>query len=437
MKDFYKLPKPVGPLDAVVRIPGSKSLTNRALVLASLSRGTSILSNALLAEDIEVMLDALVELGFAVSTDRASQRIEVTGCSGHVPATDATLFCGNSGTTARFVAALSSLGMGRFEFDGVPRMRQRPIGPLMHALRRLGVGVEYLGDEGFLPLAIHADRLGSGEISIDGSQSSQFVSALLMVAPCANGDVMIEVTGGMVSVPYVRMTLRLMEQFGVSVVDEIGECDAKFVVPAPQAYRAVNYAVEPDASNASYFLAAASLAGGNVVVEGLGTDSVQGDARFVDVLEAMGCSVERGPDFLKVSAEPGGRLRAVDVDLNDMPDMAQTVAVLALFADRPSRIRNVANLRIKETDRLVALMTELSRLGADVRELDDGLVIQPPTTLKPSAIETYADHRMAMSFALVGLRVPGVTIRDPGCVGKTFPDFFDRWEAMCGSIRPC
>ena len=422
-----------GPLQATVRIPGSKSLTNRALMVAALADGESTLSGALLADDTRHMIDALRALEFDVNMDEARGTVTVRGFGGHVPATGGTLYCGNSGTTMRFCTALASLGMGDYRLEGTRRMYERPIGALVEALRHLGGRFEYLGTEGHPPLAAHAVGLSGGEAFFASPPSSQMISALLMAAPCAGGDVFIHVRGALVSRPYVDMTLKVMEAFGVTVVSRVDPDGARYVVAAPQRYAGREYAIEPDASNASYFLAAPAVVGGQVTVEGLGTASAQGDVRFVDVLERMGCQVDRSPSRLTVHGPVGpGRLRGIDLDLNDMPDMVQTLAVVALFAEGPTRIRNVANLRLKETDRLAALARELGRLGAAVEVQDDGLAIHPPGKINPAAIDTYDDHRMAMSFSLVGLAADGIAINDPGCVSKTFPDFFDRWRRLAG-----
>ncbi len=454
------------PLNATVTIPGSKSLTNRALIAAALADGTSLLRNILVAEDTLLMIEALRAMGVSIALDADNAVAEVTGCRGQVPAEEAEVFCGNAGTVMRFVAALSALGQGLYSLDGVPRMRERPIGGLVSALQALGAGVEYLEKEGFPPIRVHAQGLRGGSIEIPSPGSSQWVSAILLVAPYAQRDVLLEVTGRVTSKPYLTMTTAVMADFGVAVVEQFegpsplslggrggteggstamrespSESGAKFIVEASQRYQATTWTCEPDASNATYFLAAPAIAGGRVTVDGLGTDSRQGDARFVDVLEQMGCRIEREPTRLTVyapaerTADGHPRLRAVDVDLSDMPDTVQTLAVLALFADGPTTIRNVPNLRLKETDRLAALARELSKLGATVDERPDGLRITPratlvPATPTPAVIDTYNDHRMAMSFALAGLRIPGLQIRDPQCCEKTFPDFFERFERM-------
>lgn len=429
-----RMTPPTQPLDAVVRLPGSKSLTNRALVIAALADGHSTLTGALFSDDTELMIDALRDLGIDVIADREDCTIRATGCAGLIPATEADLFCGNSGTTIRFLSGVCALGSGPYRLDGNDRMRQRPIGPLVDALRTAGVVMGYDDREGYPPVTIRQGMMRGAVIHFDSPPSSQYVSAILLSAPCARGDILIDITGEVVSAPYLTMTTRLMDAFGVSVIENIDASAARFVVPAPQRYMSRTLAIEPDASNASYFLAAPAVAGGSVTVEGLGTQSIQGDVRFVDVLEQMGCVVERHPNRLTVTApQSPQQLVGVDVDLNAMPDVAQTLAVVALFAKGPTVIRNVANLRIKETDRLAALAAELRKLGAEIDEQPNGLRINPPDHPQPAIIKTYDDHRMAMSFALAGLRIVGVEIQDPQCVNKTFPDFFDRLERMVSS----
>ncbi|MCK4658669.1 MAG: 3-phosphoshikimate 1-carboxyvinyltransferase [Phycisphaerae bacterium] len=425
------LPSASGPVNAVVRLPGSKSITNRAMITAALAKGKSRLTGVLFADDTQHMIVALQRLGVAITADPDACTVEVAGCQGHLPASDAEIYCGNSGTTMRFCTALCALGFGEYVLDGTARMQERPIEDLVQALQWLGTPVSYLGREGYPPLCIHARGLKGGQVHFDSPPSSQMVSALLMAAPCARSDVMIEVGGQLVSEPYVRMTLAVMDAFEVTVLDRVESGRARYIVSAPQGYQARRYAIEPDASNASYFLAAPAVAGGSVTVEGLGTDSIQGDAHFVGILERMGCRIHREPHRLTVHAPPAGEgLRGIDVDLNHMPDMVQTVAVVALFAEGPTRLRNVANLRLKETDRLAALAHELGALGAKVQVHSDGLTVCPPTRLVPAKIETYDDHRMAMSFALASLRLDGVVIKEPACVSKTFPDFFERFKAL-------
>ena len=420
-----------GPIDATVTLPGSKSITNRALVTAALADGDSVLRNVLLAEDTRLMMEALQGLGITIRVDEEGRAAEITGCRGQFPATEAALFCGNSGTTIRFCTALVASGHGRFELDGIERLRQRPIGGLTKALQTLGAGIEYSANEGYPPITVYAKGLNGGQVTLDAPSSSQMVSSLLLAAPYAGRDLLIDVIGKVPSVPYLKLTTAIMGQFGVAVIEQYRDTGAKFIVEAPQRYQGTTLAVEPDASNATYFLAAPAVAGGRIAVEGLGTGSVQGDAKFVDVLERMGCRIARTATRLTVEGpRKGDPLRGIDVDLNDMPDTVQTLAVVALFAAGPTVIRNVANLRVKETDRLAALNRELAKLGATVEESADGLAITPPGRITAAYIDTYNDHRMAMSFALAGLRCPGLVINGPECVRKTFPGFFDCFEAM-------
>lgn len=430
--DFVAIHPASAPLDAVAEVPGSKSITNRALIIAALAQGRSELTGVLFSEDTELMMAALQALGIRIDADRANCRVTIDGCGGHLPATDADLFCGNSGTTLRFCTAVCALGSGAYRLDGIERMRLRPIDPLVDGLRALGAVIGYAEAEGFPPVQVRGGGLRGGQVGFSAAPSSQFISALLMAAPCARGDVFFDLQD-MVSVPYVTMTLQMMEAFGVSTIVRQDGRNAKVIVPAPQSYAGRDWRIEPDASNASYFLAAAAVAGGAVTVPHLGTDSTQGDVGFVDVLAGMGCRVEKTATALRVRGPAGGaRLTAVDVDLADMPDVAQTLAVVALFADGTTRIRNVGNLRIKETDRLTALATELMRFGAAVELTDDSIAITPPGRPTPARVHTYNDHRMAMSFAVAGLAIDGVEILDPGCVAKTFPDFFERFQRLAG-----
>ncbi len=449
----YLCPIAAGPIQAAVSLPGSKSLTNRALVIAALADGPSLLSDVLLAEDTRLMIEALRALGVRITVDENDCVAEITGCGGQLPVSEVALACGNSGTTMRFCAALTALANGEYTLDGVARMRERPIGGLVETLQALGANIEYLGQAGFPPIRVSAGGLNGGHVSFHSPESSQLVSALLLVSPYARRDVYIDVMGDVPSVPYLVMTTKLMDLFGVVVVEQFAyqalDSDpqalaaqpsrrvraCKFIVESSQRYRGLSWTVEPDASNATYFLSIPAIVGGRLSVDGLGTESIQGDAKFVDVLEKMGCSITREAHCLTVEGpNDGQRLRGIDVDLNEMPDTAQTLAVLSLFADGPTTIRNVSNLRVKETDRLSAMSTELTKLGAVVDEKADGLTIHPPQVLQPARIETYNDHRMAMSFALAGLIHQGVSIADPHCCSKTFPDFFDRWTSLIGSI---
>jgi len=415
-----------GPIDVEVALPGSKSYTNRALVLAALAEGISELSGALFSEDTEVMADSLQRLGIPVHGDPARLTFIVEGKSGTIPATRAECFVGNSGTTARFLTAVLALGHGEYRVDGVPRMRQRPIEPLLEALRQLGVDARSVDGNGCPPVLVRARGLAGGQVRLPGTLSSQYLSALLMVGPCTPQGLEIEVEGKLVSQPYVELTIETMQAFGASVVREE---EHRFVVPGGQGYRGRAYTVEPDASAASYFFALAAVTGGRVRVRNLGTRSAQGDTRFVDVLEQMGCHVIRTADTLTVEGPP--RLSGVEVDMNGISDTVQTLAAIAPLASGPVVIRNVAHIRHKETDRLHALVTELRRLGVVVEEFSDGLAVYP-SVIRPGIVRTYDDHRMAMSFAILGCRVPGITIDNPSCVAKTFPDFFERLAAALG-----
>jgi 3-phosphoshikimate 1-carboxyvinyltransferase len=414
-----------GPFDVDFSPPGSKSLTNRAMVLAALSTGSCKLDHALFADDTRVMIDGLRRLGFDVDAREADESITIAGQGGTIPAASATLFCGNSGTTIRFLTALCAAGRGRFTLDGVPRMRQRPIGPLVGMLRNLGARVQFDAADGYPPVTLDACGLAGGLTRYGSELSSQYLSAVLQVAPYARREVQIDLDGPQSSWPYITMTTRLMHEFGVTCeleTDRDTGAPRRLIVP-PGTYARDQFTVEPDASNATYFLALAAVhRGGRVTVRGLGKDSLQGDVGFLNVLGDMGANVELGRDFVRV--EGTASLQGIDVDLGTMPDTAQTLAVAALFADGPSTLRGLHTLRVKETDRLAALQTELTKLGADVDIDGDALSIHPPAKLRATDIDTYDDHRMAMSFAIAGTKSAGVRINDPACVNKTYPRFF-------------
>ncbi|RMF82168.1 MAG: 3-phosphoshikimate 1-carboxyvinyltransferase [Planctomycetota bacterium] len=415
-----------GAVRGVVRPPGSKSLTNRALVCAALAEGESTLRGASCSDDALLMIDGLRSLGIRI--EHRDGAVRVRGCRGFLPRADVDLDAGNAGTVMRFLTALATLGNGRYRIDGSERMRARPIGDLVHALQSLGAGIGFDQQSGYPPLTMASHGLTGGTVVFERPPSSQFLSALLMVAPYAANDVMIEVRGALPSRPYVDMTLAVMRAFGV---ESLAAADApRFIVPSGQRYCACVYDVEPDASAATYFWSAAAITGGDVTVSGLPRDSLQGDTSFVDVLERMGCAVNEPASGLRVVGPQTGSLRGVDANLNEMPDTVQTLAVAALFADAPTTIRDVANLRVKETDRLAALAAELPKLGAHVELLEDGLIVHPAKTLRPARIATYDDHRMAMSFALAGLRVDGVVIADAECVSKSVPDFFELLDSL-------
>jgi 3-phosphoshikimate 1-carboxyvinyltransferase len=407
-----------GPLKARVRTPGSKSITNRALILAAMADGDSTIDAALLSDDTNRMAAALRTLGFAVEIDEAARRITVRGRGGEVPAAAAELQIVGAGTAMRFLAGFLTLAHGRFRIDGNARMRRRPIRPLLDALKLLGVDARDENGDGCPPIMIDrpAAPMIGGEVSIDASQSSQFVSAMLMPAPLWREGLRLRASGDAAR-PFIEMTLRLMDRWGA----QSGVDDGVIVVPGGQRYRAMSFTVEPDATSASYFAAAAALIGGTITIEGIGRDSLQGDAGFFSILERMGAEVAWGADWTRIIGS--GRLNGIDVAMNAMPDVVPTLAAIAPFASSPTRIRGVGFIRHHESDRIAAIATELRRLGAMVREFDDGLEIEPSRP-GPAAIETYDDHRIAMAFAVAGLKLDGIRIIDPGCVTKTYPEFF-------------
>jgi 3-phosphoshikimate 1-carboxyvinyltransferase len=412
MAEFLQL-KPARGAAGTVRLPGSKSISNRVLLLAALASGETEIGGLLDADDTQVMREALSRLGVSFNGNT------VKGVGGPFPVKKADLFLGNAGTAFRPLTAALAFCGGDYGLSGVPRMHERPIGDLVDALRGIGARIDYAGKEGFPPLAIHPGSLRSDVVKVRGDVSSQYLTALLMALPLSARPSRIEVQGELISKPYVEITLNVMRRFGVSVQREEWRA---FHVPGATYQSPKKILVEGDASSASYFLAAGALGGGPVRVEGVGRSSIQGDLRFIEVLEQMGARVSLGEDWIEAR---GGRLKPIDLDLNHIPDAAMTAAVLALFADGPSVIRNVASWRVKETDRLAAMATELRKLGADVEEGKDYLRVSPPKKiLADREIDTYDDHRMAMSFSLVALAGVPVRINDPQCVAKTFPDYF-------------
>jgi 3-phosphoshikimate 1-carboxyvinyltransferase len=410
-----------GPVDAVVRVPGSKSITNRALVCAALADGTSVLDGALRADDTEAMIGCLRALGIEIDVDHGAEQIRIRGCGGVLPARTARLDVGLSGTTSRFIAPVASTGHGRYEIDGGSPMRRRPMGPLIEALRSLGVAVEEPGEPGHLPLVVQAAGVHGGHVSLSGDVSSQFLSGVLLAAPCFAKGVEVELTTDLVSRPYVELTRSVMGAFGI---------EANGLAVAPGRYRGRTFPIEPDASTASYFFAAAAVCGGRVRIDGLRATSGQGDLALVDVLGSMGAAVER--DATSTTVTGTGELHGVTVDLRDLSDMVPTLAVVAAFADRATVISGVGFIRGKESDRIGAVVTELRRCGIDAVATDDGMTI-PPGTPHGAIVRTYDDHRIAMAFSVLGLRVPGIEIDDPGCVAKTFPGFFDALDQLRGS----
>src|SRR6266851_946532 len=421
---------PIARVQGTVKMPGSKSISNRVLLLAALSEGETRVKDLLDSDDTRVMLEALARLGVGIER-RSDDSAVVHGVGGSFPVKSAELRLGNAGTAFRPLAAALALAGGEYRLSGAPRMHERPIGDLVDALRRLGARIEYSGAEGFPPLVVHAGRIRAGDkVRVRGDVSSQYLSALLMALPMTGTRTEIEVEGELISKPYVEITLNLMRRFGVEVERNGWKT---FTVPAKRYASPGEIRIEGDASSASYFLAAGAISGlsggGPVRVEGVGRASIQGDVRFAEVLERMGAAISMGEDWIEsaagAEARVRGKLKALDADLNHIPDAAMTAAVVALFAGGPSTIRNIASWRVKETDRIAAMATELRKLGAAVDEGADSIRITPPAALKAATIATYDDHRIAMSFSLAALGGIKVRINDPGCVGKTFPEYFE------------
>ncbi len=417
---------PIKKVEGEVNLPGSKSLSNRALLIAALAEGTTKITNLLESDDTRHMLNALKALGVSYTLSEDKTECIVVGNGGPFCCdTPKELFLGNAGTAMRPLCAALTLGCGEFVLTGEPRMKERPIGHLVDALRSAGAQIDYLESEGYPPLKIIANGLKGGDVEIDGTISSQFLTALLIAAPMAQEDMTIRIVGELVSKPYIDITLDIMKRFGVEVENRDYET---FVVKAGQIYKALDtFMVEGDASSASYFLAAAAIKGGTVKVTGIGKHSIQGDIAFADVLEKMGAKVEWAEDYVAVSR---GELHAIDMDFNHIPDAAMTIATTALFADGTTTLRNIYNWRVKETDRLSAMATELRKVGAQVEEGEDFLSVTPPKVLKHAAIDTYDDHRMAMCFSLLALDPVSVTINEPECTAKTFPTYFEVLESI-------
>jgi 3-phosphoshikimate 1-carboxyvinyltransferase len=412
--------EPVRRAAGTVRLPGSKSISNRVLLLAALAQGETEVHGLLDADDTRVMREALAALGVVFSNGK------VKGVGGVFPVKRAELFLGNAGTALRPLTAALAFSGGEYRLGGVPRMHERPIGDLVDALRGIGARIDYLEKDGFPPLAVHPGRIKVEKARVRGDVSSQFLTALLMALPLAGSNSRIEVQGELISKPYVEITLNVMRRFGI----EVGRTGWRYFDVPPGPYRSPGKIhVEGDASSASYFLAAGALGGGPVRVEGVGRNSIQGDVRFTEVLERMGAQVSLFDDAIEVRNEKA-KLKSIDMDLNHIPDAAMTAAVMALFAEGRSTLRNLASWRVKETDRLAAMATELRKLGADVEEGRDFLKIIPGKIKAGVAVDTYDDHRMAMSFSLVALGGVPVTINDPGCVAKTFPDYFSVFQSI-------
>ncbi|AEF54985.1 3-phosphoshikimate 1-carboxyvinyltransferase [Marinomonas posidonica] len=419
---------PLSKADGEIQIPGSKSLSNRILLLATLAKGTTRITNLLDSDDIRHMLDSLTQLGVNYRLEDQGTTCVLEGLGGPIQADFGDLFLGNAGTAMRPLTAALCLGQGEFRLHGEPRMHERPIGDLVDALKVLGVDIQYEGEVNYPPLRIKANGLNGGEVSIKGNISSQFLTAILMSAPLAQQDLTIKVDGELVSKPYIDITLHAMKQFGVEVENQNYQA---FIVKGQQTYQSPgDIMVEGDASSASYFLAAAAIAGGKIKVHGVGTDSVQGDVKFAEVLEKMGAKITYGPTWVQAERQT---LKGVDLDMNHIPDAAMTIATTALFAEGTTRIRNIYNWRVKETDRLSAMATELKKLGAEVVEGEDFISVTPVKTLQHAAIDTYNDHRIAMCFSLVAFSNTPVTINDPGCTSKTFPTYFELFNQVTQS----
>lgn len=418
-----------GPLDATVAVPGSKSITNRALVCAALATGTSEIRGALEADDTVAMVEGLRSLGVDLETEAGGSTIRVNGCGGRPPAELALVDARLSGTTGRFLLPVAALGSGLVRVDGALGLRARPMADVIDALRALGVDLTEVGEPGHLPVEVHDGPVAGGLVALAGDASSQFLSGLLLAGPAMRTGLRVTVTTALVSRPYVDMTTAVMAAFGV----EVGMPDQSTWVVDPASYRGTTYDVEPDASAASYPLAAAAIVGGRVTVEGLGHHSLQGDLDFVDLLARMGARVERGPDHVTLTGT--GELHGIEADLSQLSDVAQTLAVVAAFADGPTHVTGIGFIRAKETDRIGNVVAELRRAGLDADEEPDGYVIHPGR-VRPATIETYGDHRMAMAFSLLGLREPGIRIADPGCVAKTYPGYWAMLDGLRSAAGP-
>ncbi|ADL52691.1 3-phosphoshikimate 1-carboxyvinyltransferase [Clostridium cellulovorans] len=410
---------------AEIDVPGSKSVANRALIIAALAEGTTVLKNMLFSDDTRYMMEAIRKLGNTVEVDEQKRTVIVKSAAEKVfPETE--LFIGNAGTAMRFLPTYISAGKGKVSLTGIERMKERPIKDLVDGLRELGVEVTYKEKDGFPPFEIDSNGLPGGEISIRGDKSSQYLTSILLSAPYAKEDVTVKIQGKLVSIPYVDITIRMMKDFGVEVENR----DYKeFFIKSGQKYKSREYIVEGDCSSASYFFGIAAITNSEIKVNNVCKNTMQGDIKLLDVLEKMGVSVSYGENHVLVKGS--GKLRGITVDMHHMSDVAQTLSVVALFADGVTKIENVYNMRIKETDRIKAVYNELMKLGAKVTELEDGLIIEPAVKYNENVeIDTYDDHRMAMSFSLAGLRIPGVKIKDPDCVSKTFPSYFEEFEKI-------
>jgi 3-phosphoshikimate 1-carboxyvinyltransferase len=418
---LHKEIKPLEHVEATLALPGSKSYTHRALIAAALALGESILANALKSEDTELTAQTLARLG--ADLDWQGHTIRVQGTGGHLKPVAEPIFLGNSGTSMRFLTAVAALGLGTYRLAGTPRLCERPMGELLEALRSLGVLATSQNDNACPPIIIQGGSFTGGRTSLSGAVSSQYLSALLLIGPLASRGVEIDITGELVSRPYVDITLAVLGAFGITYSREGYQ---RFVIPGGQSYRSRHYDIEADASSASYFWAAAALTGGRMTIANLDLESVQGDIDFLSVLARLGCRLTSGPEGLTVE---GGPLQGIHMDMSAMPDLVPTLGVLAAFAEGETVISGVAHLRLKESNRLAAVVTELTKMGVTAEETEDGLRIVGGSP-HGAEIDTYQDHRIAMSFAVAGLKTPGVVIRDPDCVAKSFPDFWEYFEEL-------
>ena len=424
MAQFYAVPPVQRPVNAEVEIPGSKSITNRALLLAALSDCMVTLNNVLFSDDSRNFLQSLIRLGFPVAFNEAAHSVQIIGRNGLIPQRTAAIYVGSAGTAARFLTAMLAAGGGEYLVEASEQMNARPMAPLLHALREQGTQFHFLAKPYALPYRMKSQGLKGGAVRLTATQSSQFLSALLMVGCFAAADLEITLQGELPARPFVAMTLRMMGEFGVKAVNHDFE---RFTVAAGQRYRGIDYNIEPDLSNAGYFFAMAALTGGTVLVRGASLDTLQGDIKLLDILKQMGCKIRAEADGLRVTGPADGRFPGVDVDMSGLPDQTPTVAALAPFATSPTVIRNIGFIRYHESDRLTAIINELTRLGIRAEIAGDGLVIHPGTP-RPAELETYDDHRMAMALALIGLRTPGIVIKNPDCTAKTFERYFDVFE---------
>ena len=419
---------PIDRINGEIFLPGSKSLSNRALLIAALAKGQTKITNLLVSDDINHMLNALKTLGVQYTLSECGTECTVVGNNGFFNTTEALeLYLGNAGTAMRPLCAALAASEGEFVLTGEPRMKERPIGHLVEALIQLNADIDYLEEKNYPPVKIKGHALTGAKVSIDGSISSQFLTAILMITPLLETNTDIVIEGELVSKPYIDITLDIMSRFGVNVQNNDYQ---SFTVKGKQSYQGLDkYMVEGDASSASYFLAAGAIKGGEITVHGVGKLSVQGDKHFADVLEKMGAKVTWNDESITVAGQP---LKAVDMDMNHIPDAAMTIATTALFAKGTTTIRNIYNWRVKETDRLTAMATELRKVGATVEEGEDYISVTPPAVLTHAEIDTYNDHRVAMCFSLVALSNTPVTINDPKCTAKTFPDYFDKLSTVSG-----